>query len=88
MLCTTARRVPRRLSVPERDGADEPYALGGGRADRGGPPALFRAQLATRSLLSGGTLGGGDGWVYESTMFSKNSVIPGDVPAEMIQGSE
>lgn len=52
-----ARRVTRRLSVPER--LEPPNALGA--RDSGGPPGLFRAQFAIRSLLVCGTLGGGDG---------------------------
>jgi hypothetical protein len=54
MLGAIVRRVTRRLIVPER--LEPPNALGA--RDSGGPPALFRAQFAMRSLL---VFGGGDG---------------------------
>lgn len=57
MLGAVARRVRRRLMVPERD--EPPYALGA--RDIVDPGALFRAQFAMRSLLLCPGLGGGDG---------------------------
>ena len=57
MLGAIVRRVTRRLIVPER--VEPPKALGA--RDSGGPPALFRAQFAMRSLLVCGGFGGGDG---------------------------
>jgi len=57
MLGAAARRVRRRLMVPER--VELPNALGA--LDIVGPETLVRAQFAMRSLVLCPGLGGGDG---------------------------